>query len=336
MKSSKSSKGYSNEEPNNPFAIPYFESPVKIISSPSSNIDNNSAPKEKNISTFSDKEELKSSIIWQKYNFVSLIYKGCFCTVYLASYNDKYYAIKKCDKKSFDREILIEEKCRGCERICKFSEVIFPFIITEYYIGGNLLNYIINGKFSESKAKFYISNIILGIETLHNYNIIYRDLKAENILIDKDGYPILSDFGISKLKVKEKKSKKICGTLEYMSPEMIKCNGYDKNIDWWSLGILLYELVLGKTPFENKYKEDLKKLITTKVINIPPYLSKELVDLLNKLFAKNPEKRIGFKSGGSEIKLHPWFKDVDWKLLSEKKIVAPFIPELNLQSLMNQ
>lgn len=166
--------------------------------------------------------------------------------------------------------------------------------------------------------------MILAIEYLHEKNIIYRDLKPENVLIDEKGYIKLTDFGLSKNNiVNESEAFSVCGTPEYLAPEIVKKDGHGKSVDWWCLGSIIYELIHGLPPFYSKNRAEL----FDKIKNHTPYYSKNwskhLRDLLEKLFEKDPYKRIQFIP---EIKQHPWFFNLDWDLLLKRELPAPFVP----------
>ena len=206
------------------------------------------------------------------------------------------------------------------------------YIITEFMQGGDLFFHLHKEKrFNNEKAKFYIIEIILAIEYLHKNKMLYRDLKPENILIDKTGHIKLIDFGLSKIIKKPKeKAYTICGTPQYLAPEILANQGYDSTVDWWSLGCVLYELLIGRAPYKillgDSLNEDLYK---TKIL-IPDYVTKEAQDLITKLLVVNPKKRIGYgENGSNKIKQHPYFKGINWKDALNQKLKPPFIPNLN-------
>ena len=205
------------------------------------------------------------------------------------------------------------------------------YMITEYMPGGEMFYHLHKEQyFKESKAKFYICEIILAIEHLHKNNIIYRDLKPENILLDENGHIKLTDFGLSKIvnDINKDRTFTICGTPEYVAPEVLTGKGYNKSVDWWSLGIVLYEMLCGYSPFrEDRERIDIE--IYFKPIHHDNLISDIAFDLINKLIEPNCEKRLGYGIMDSiEIKNHVFFKDINWKKVERKEIEPEYKPVL--------
>jgi len=207
------------------------------------------------------------------------------------------------------------------------------YLLMDYVCGGELFHHINKqGIFMEEQARVYIGEIVLALEHLHSHGIIHRDLKPENILLAADGHVILTDFGLSKMAIKDAVTHKtVCGTNEYMAPEMITGGGYGKSVDWWALGTLVYEMLTGDPPFHCKNTKKLYNLIRTKKVSLPGYLTKDCHSLIRGLLDRNVERRLGcaphtaFKVGGvRQLKDHPFFKDLDWVALAQKKIEPPF------------
>jgi serine/threonine protein kinase len=169
---------------------------------------------------------------------------------------------------------------------------------------------------------------------LHANKIVHRDLKPENVLMTLDGYIKLADFGLAKFLQPNQETKSFCGTAEYLAPEVLDMKGHGFAVDWWTLGILMYEMITGRPPFMNANHHRLGVLIRQGVIIFPDAvrhgipMSDELKDLIEKLLDKDPKTRIGSKNDADEIVNHPWFKGFDWDGLMAKTIVAPFIPEV--------
>ena len=198
--------------------------------------------------------------------------------------------------------------------------------------GGELFYHLHKEKrFNNEKAKFYIIEMILAIEYLHKNNMLYRDLKPENVLIDKTGHIKLTDFGLSKIIRKPKdKAYTICGTPQYLAPEVLSDQGYDYTVDWWSLGCVFYELLIGRAPYKILLGDSLNEDIYSKPYIIPDYVSDEAQDLINKLLVVNPKKRLGYgENGSNKIKHHPYFKDVNWQDAWNQKLKPPFIPDVS-------
>ncbi|XP_038861729.1 ribosomal protein S6 kinase alpha-4-like isoform X2 [Salvelinus namaycush] len=190
--------------------------------------------------------------------------------------------------------------------------------------------------FSEEEVRIYIGEIILALEHLHKLGIVYRDIKLENILLDSEGHLVLTDFGLSKEFLEEEKERtySFCGTIEYMAPEIIRGkSGHGKSVDWWSLGILMFELLTGASPFTLEGERNSQSEVSKRILRCePPFPSMIGVvaqDLLRKLLVKDPHKRLGSGPRGAEdIKSHAFFKGLSWSDLAEKKVVSPFKPEI--------
>ena len=198
--------------------------------------------------------------------------------------------------------------------------------------GGELFQHLRKFRtFDEEKVRFYGAQIALALEYLHSKGIVYRDLKPENILMDEDGYLKLADFGMAKKLKEDEKAMSFCGTPEYLAPEIITMEGHDKNADWWSFGILLFEMLCGLPPFYVENLDKMYELIKTSTVKFPKriVLSEDAKDIIRKLLEKNPKKRLGSQRGIEEIKSHPFFANIDFDLIVQKKIKAPFIPELS-------
>ena len=202
------------------------------------------------------------------------------------------------------------------------------FLIIEYCPNGDLSKHLIHEKiFKEPRAKFYICELILALEYLHKKDIIFRDLKPDNVLLDKDGHCKLIDFGLSKEGISDNDyTKSFCGSVGYLAPEIILNQGHGKSVDWYLLGVLFYEMIIGTIPNINiikgkYYVNNIKENIDLK---FPNFISKDAADLIKKLLVRNPDKRLGSGNRDAlEIKEHPYFKDVNWKKIYEKKINPP-------------
>ena len=185
------------------------------------------------------------------------------------------------------------------------------FFVLEYCPGGELFFYLSQiGRFKEDAARFYASNILLALEHLHSLDILYRDLKPENVLVGNDGYAKLTDFGLAKENVSgHSDAKSLCGTAEYLSPEILMRQGHGKASDWWSFGAIIYEMLCGLPPFYSKDREKLYKNIKYNEPRLDfPFLSDTARDLLSKLLKKDPKERLGSGADADEIKHHPWFE----------------------------
>jgi serum/glucocorticoid-regulated kinase 2 len=174
-------------------------------------------------------------------------------------------------------------------------------------------------KLPEQTAKFYFAEILLGLEHLHSLNIVYRDVKPENILLDIDGHIRIADFGLSKIIPPRQRSFSFCGSPEYMSPEMLACVGHDSRLDIYCLGALLYEMLTGLPPFYSRDTHQMYEAILTEEVSLPPETPNRLVigDLIGKMMMKDPAMRYQTLS---ETKRHPWLSDVDWNGLIHKQV----------------
>lgn len=216
-----------------------------------------------------------------------------------------------------------------------FQNSEYLFLIMDYYPGGDLGSYLVDeGTFNEKKAKVYIAEIILALEEIHKNDIIFRDLKPENVMIDAEGHIALIDFGLSKERVSSNNqgARSFCGSVAYLAPEMVKKSGHGKMMDWYLLGVLLYEMLLGVPPFYAETKEELFHNIEHEELSLPEGLPKTLKDLLYGLLDKDADKRLGSKRGAQDIKMHPWFFDIDWKMALARKLrpSRPRIKKLKL------
>ena len=199
----------------------------------------------------------------------------------------------------------------------------------EFMKGGELFQHLRSIKqFTEDQARFISACIILAIGHLHDNDYIYRDLKPENVLLDENGYCKLTDFGLSKLVNVNNLAKTFCGTPEYMPPEVIMDKGSNRPGDWWSLGVLVYEMIYGIPPF---YSTNVQKMYKNTLLNPLKFkkhtqCSEEAKDFIAGLLIKEPRKRLGSVADISELMAHPWFKDFDWQALKEKRLESPYKP----------
>ena len=300
---------------------------------------------EKSIDT-NDDNPLGIKLKSDDFEKIKLIGKGSFGEVFLVRLksNDQVYAMKALDKKTIisyeqeehtkaERDLMVKVNCPFIVDIkFAFQDKINLYLITEFMQGGELFFHLFREKkFKNEKVKFYLIEIILAIEFLHKKNMMYRDLKPENVLIDKDGHIKLTDFGLSKILSKEKeKTYTICGTPQYLAPEVLTSDGYDDSVDWWSLGCIMYKMLIGIDPFRFSKDESLSPEMYETEIFFPDYVSKIEKDLIKKLLVPNPKNRLGSGPNGSEkIKNHPYFKDVDWQKAWNKELTPPFVPELD-------
>ena len=202
------------------------------------------------------------------------------------------------------------------------------YILMEFVGGGELFTYLRTMQsLTESEAKFFASQVVLMFEYLHSHDIVYRDLKPENLLISKDGYLKLIDFGFAK-RIKGR-SYTLCGTPEYLAPEILLRKGHGKAVDWWCLGILIYEMVVGMDPFSADNPIQIYKNILENRIFFPASMPKHVKRLIKNLLRSDLDKRFGnLRRGVEDIKKHRWFNEIDFNEIRKKKVKAVFKPEM--------
>lgn len=205
------------------------------------------------------------------------------------------------------------------------------YFVLAFVNGGELFYYLSKyGKFDINRSRFYTAELLCALECLHGFNVIYRDLKPENILLDYQGHIALCDFGLCKLEMKDEDSTNtFCGTPEYLAPELLHGDGYNKTVDWWTLGVLLYEMLTGLPPFYDSNTNEMYRKILSQPLHFPegnvvPPVAR---DLLTKLLNRDPEKRLGV-NGAEEIKAHPFFEAIDWRKLLQRKYEPVFKPNV--------
>lgn len=204
-------------------------------------------------------------------------------------------------------------------------------LVMQYVNGGELFFHLSRERvFSEDRTRFYGAEIISALGYLHSQGIIYRDLKLENLLLDKDGHIKIADFGLCKEDILYgSTTKTFCGTPEYLAPEVLEDNDYGRAVDWWGTGVVMYEMICGRLPFYNRDHDVLFTLILMEEVKFPRNISAEAKNLLIGLLAKVPSQRLG---GGpddvKDIQSHPFFSSINWTDLVLKKITPPFKPQV--------
>ncbi|XP_023231758.1 cAMP-dependent protein kinase catalytic subunit 3 isoform X2 [Centruroides vittatus] len=202
------------------------------------------------------------------------------------------------------------------------------YMLFEYVCGGELFTYLRNaGKFSNSTASFYAAEIILALQYLHDHNVVYRDLKPENLLLDRDGHLKITDFGFAKRL--HDRTWTLCGTPEYLAPEIIQSKGHNKAVDWWALGILIYEMLTGYPPFFDDTAFAIYEKILAGKIEWPKHIDPVAKDLIRKLLVNDRTKRLGsMKNEAEDVKRHRWFKGTDWDDVYYKRLKPPIVPKV--------
>ncbi|KAL5391958.1 Serine/threonine-protein kinase [Paraphaeosphaeria minitans] len=285
----------------------------------------------------------------EDFEILKLIGKGTFGQVFQVRKRDtrRIYAMKVLSKKVIvqkkevahtlgERNILVRTAMADSAFIVglkfSFQTPSDLYLVTDYMSGGELFWHLQReGRFQEARAKFYIAELILALQHLHDHNIVYRDLKPENILLDAKGHIALCDFGLSKANLTENATTNtFCGTTEYLAPEvLLDEHGYTKMVDFWSLGVLVFEMCCGWSPFYAEDTQQMYKNIAFGKVRFPrDALSTEGRNFVKGLLNRNPKHRLGATRDAEELKAHPFFADIDWDALQKKNVVPPFKPKL--------
>ena len=329
------------------------------------NLNINESQKQQIIDEINQIESQKSRKIREKqtireYESLKIIGRGAFGEVHVCREikTGKIYAVKKIKKDVLlqkNQVIHIRSEQQIMSKIkspwivdlkASFQEDDYLFLVMEFCQGGDFMNLLIKKDIlTEKEAKFYIAELILAVDSIHKLNCIHRDIKPDNILIDKNGHIKLSDFGLAKIsdnfgnnvnnkfinnkkRPTHQKNFSCVGTAYYVAPEVLKKTGYSQDIDWWSVGVIFFESLVGYAPFCSEETKDVcyKVINWKKFLKIPDdiIISREAEDLISKLI-NNSDERLG-RNGVEEIKAHPFFKDVDWDNIRNTK--APFIPDI--------
>uniref|UniRef100_A0A8C1DPC9 protein kinase C n=1 Tax=Cyprinus carpio carpio TaxID=630221 RepID=A0A8C1DPC9_CYPCA len=289
----------------------------------------------------------KEGMQMEDFNCISVLGRGHFGKVLLAEFRrtGKLYAIKALKK----GDVVTRDEVDSlmCEK--RIFETInvsrHPFLVNlygcfqtpdhvcfvmEYSPGGDLMTHIHNNVFSERQTRFYSACVLLGLEFLHQNRIVYRDLKLDNLLMDSDGFVRIADFGLCKEGMGHgDRTSTFCGTPEFLAPEVLTDSTYTRAVDWWGLGVLIYEMLVGESPFPGDDEEEVFDSIVNDEVRYPRFLSPESVSIIQKLLQKNPEKRLGAgEQDANEVKKHRFFQGIDWEALLAKRVKPPFLPSV--------
>uniref|UniRef100_A0A8C5B0P6 non-specific serine/threonine protein kinase n=1 Tax=Gadus morhua TaxID=8049 RepID=A0A8C5B0P6_GADMO len=316
-----------------------------ILCSPTSQIEN---VNEEEMDTSISQHKRKVSTM-NDFDYLKLLGKGTFGKVILVKEkaSGTYYAMKILKKeviiaKDEVAHTLTESRVLKNTRHPFLTSLKYSFqtkdrlcFVMEYVNGGELFFHLSRERvFSEDRTRFYGAEIVSALDYLHSAKIVYRDLKLENLMLDKDGHIKITDFGLCKEGITDTATMKtFCGTPEYLAPEVLEDNDYGRAVDWWGLGVVTYEMMCGRLPFYNQDHEKLFELILMEDIKFPRTLSSDAKSLLSGLLIKDPNKRLG---GGpddaKEIMRHSYFTLVDWQDVYDKKLVPPFMPQVSSET----
>uniref|UniRef100_A0A8C1WPN2 protein kinase C n=1 Tax=Cyprinus carpio TaxID=7962 RepID=A0A8C1WPN2_CYPCA len=287
----------------------------------------------------------KSTLCLQDFRMIAVLGRGHFGKVLLSEYkrSGKVYAIKALKKGDIVARDEVESLL--CEK--RIFETVnstqHPFLVNlfacfqtpehvcfvmEYTAGGDLMMHIHADVFSETRSVFYSACVVLGLQFLHDKKIVYRDLKLDNLLLDTEGYVKIADFGLCKEGMgHDDRTSTFCGTPEFLAPEVLTDTSYTRAVDWWGLGVLIYEMLVGESPFPGDDEEEVFDSIVNDEVRYPRFLSTEAIGIMRRLLRRNPERRLGSSERDAEdIKKQPFFRNMDWEALLQRRVPPPFVP----------
>uniref|UniRef100_UPI00398F53D0 serine/threonine-protein kinase N2 n=1 Tax=Pristiophorus japonicus TaxID=55135 RepID=UPI00398F53D0 len=290
---------------------------------------------------------LKSSLTLHDFKFIAVLGRGHFGKVLLSEYkkSGQLFAIKALKK----GDIVVRDEVDSlmCEK--RIFETVntsnHPFLVNlfacfqtlehvcfvmEYTAGGDLMMHIHADVFSETRAVFYSACVVLGLQFLHDNKIVYRDLKLDNLLLDTQGYVKIADFGLCKEDMGYgERTSTFCGTPEFLAPEVLTDTSYTRAVDWWGLGVLIYEMLVGESPFPGDDEEEVFDSIVNDEVRYPRFLSTEAIAIMRRLLRRNPERRLGSSErDAEEVKKQPFFREINWEALLAKRMKPPFVPTI--------
>ncbi|XP_058381485.1 serine/threonine-protein kinase N1 isoform X1 [Diceros bicornis minor] len=290
----------------------------------------------------------KSPLTLEDFKFLAVLGRGHFGKVLLSELqpSGELFAIKALKKGDIVARDEVESLM--CEKriLAAVTSAGHPFLVNlfgcfqtpehvcfvmEYSAGGDLMLHIHSDVFSEPRAVFYSACVVLGLQFLHEHKIVYRDLKLDNLLLDTEGYVKIADFGLCKEGMGYgDRTSTFCGTPEFLAPEVLTDTSYTRAVDWWGLGVLLYEMLVGESPFPGDDEEEVFDSIVNDEVRYPRFLSAEAVGIMRRLLRRNPERRLGSSEKDAEdVKKQPFFRTLGWDALLARRLPPPFVPTLS-------
>ncbi|XP_069460062.1 serine/threonine-protein kinase N1-like isoform X2 [Ambystoma mexicanum] len=289
--------------------------------------------------------QAKAVLTLQDFKLLAVLGRGHFGKVLLSEYKRTggLYAIKALKKGDIVARDEVESLM--CEK--RIFETVnssqHPFLVNllacfqttdhvcfvmEYTAGGDLMMHIHTDVFSEPRAMFYSACVVLGLQFLHDHKIVYRDLKLDNLLLDTEGYVKIADFGLCKEGMGfGDRTSTFCGTPEFLAPEVLTDTSYTRAVDWWGFGVLVYEMMVGESPFPGDDEEEVFDSIVNDEVRYPRFLSTEAIGIMRRLLRRNPERRLGSSERDAEdVKKQSFFRNMDWDALLSKRLKPPFVP----------
>ncbi|KAI7898711.1 kinase-like domain-containing protein [Cokeromyces recurvatus] len=291
----------------------------------------------------------------QDFQLIKVIGKGCMGKVLLVRHRrtSRLLALKAISKKAVIEQSQIIHIRTEQQILADIASIHHPFLIKlhysfqdmnqlflvlDYHVGGDLATQLkIHYTLTPERCRFYAAEIILGIQELHSLGIIYRDLKPENILLSAEGHVVLTDFGLSKQfygspNAKEQRADTFCGTAEYLAPEILNEQPYSYEVDYWSFGTILYEMLIGVTPFWAENRDEMYRRIREDPLQFPEFIDIETANFIAHLLKRDPQRRLGYshliEEGATRVRSDPYFNYIDWQLIYTKRIKPPYVPNL--------
>uniref|UniRef100_A0A8C8EXI9 protein kinase C n=1 Tax=Oncorhynchus tshawytscha TaxID=74940 RepID=A0A8C8EXI9_ONCTS len=292
-------------------------------------------------------QQSKGPLCLQDFKLIAVLGRGHFGKVLLSEYKrtGSVYAIKALKK----GDIVARDEVDSlmCEK--RIFETVnsshHPFLVNlfacfqtpehvcfvmEYTAGGDLMMHIHADVFTEPRAVFYAACVVLGLQFLHDHKIVYRDLKLDNLLLDTQGYVKIADFGLCKEGMGYgDRTSTFCGTPEFLAPEVLTDTSYTRAVDWWGLGVLVYEMLVGESPFPGDDEEEVFDSIVNDEVRYPRFLSTEAIGIMRRLLRRNPDRRLGSgEKDADDVKKQSFFRGVDWEALLQRRLPPPFVPNI--------